>query len=97
MWPLQYRVAQPGEVLAGGAKVLNLVDLGDVYLTFFLPETVETASERQKMMFRVKVQINHDLLHKYFKQVKTGLLGVAWLKNDSNATWPENLQIKVPE
>jgi HlyD family secretion protein len=134
---IQYRVAQPGEVLAGGGKVLNLVDLGDVYLTFFLPETVvgkvaigsevrvvldalpkyvipaevsyvsstaqftpktvETASERQKMMFRVKAQINNELLHKHFKQVKTGLPGIAWLKIDPNATWPENLQIKVPE
>jgi hypothetical protein len=36
---VQFRVAQPGEVLAAGAKVLNLVDLNDVYLTFFLPET----------------------------------------------------------
>ena len=134
---IQYRVAQPGEVLAGGGKVLNLVDLGDVYLTFFLPETVvgkvaigsevhlvldalpqfvipaevsyvsstaqftpktvETASERQKMMFRVKAQINHELLHKHFKQVKTGLPGIAWLKIDPNAKWPENLQVKVPE
>lgn len=34
---VQYRVAQPGEVLAGGATVLNMVDLGDVYMTFFLP------------------------------------------------------------
>jgi len=34
---VQYRVAQPGEVLAGGGRVLNLVDLGDVYMTFFLP------------------------------------------------------------
>jgi HlyD family secretion protein len=134
---IQYRVAQPGEVLAGGGKVLNLVDLSDVYLTFFLPETVvgkvaigsevhvildalpdyvipatvsyvsstaqftpktvETASERQKMMFRVKAQINRELLRKHFKQVKTGLPGVAWLKIDPNATWPENLLIKVPE
>ena len=36
---VQYRVAQPGEVLAAGGKVLNLVDLSDVYMTFFLPET----------------------------------------------------------
>lgn len=36
---VQYRVAQPGEALAGGGTVLNLVDLGDVYMTFFLPET----------------------------------------------------------
>jgi HlyD family secretion protein len=35
---VQYRVAQVGEVLPGGGKVLNMVDLTDVYMTFFLPE-----------------------------------------------------------
>lgn len=134
---IQYRVAQPGEVVAGGGKVLNLVDLSDVYLTFFLPETavgkvaigsevhlildaipqyvlpaevsyvsstaqftpktVETASERQKLMFRVKAKIDHELLHKHFKQVKTGLPGMAWLKLDPNKEWPEKYRIKVPE
>lgn len=34
---VQYRVAQPGEVVASGGRVLNLVDLGDVFMTFFLP------------------------------------------------------------
>jgi len=34
---IQYRVAQPGEVLSAGGRVLNLVDLGDVYMTIFLP------------------------------------------------------------
>ncbi len=34
---IQYRIAQPGEVVAAGGRVLNLVDLGDVYMTFFLP------------------------------------------------------------
>ena len=33
---VQYRVAQPGEVLSAGGVVLNLIDLGDVYMTFFL-------------------------------------------------------------
>ena len=134
---VQYRVAQPGEVLAGGGKVLNLVDLGDVYMTFFLPETavgklalgsevrivldaapqyviptkvsyvasvaqftpktVETASERQKLMFRVKAQISRELLQKNLKQIKTGLPGMAWLKLDPQAKWPANLEIKVPE
>ncbi len=115
---VQYRIAQPGEVLAGGGKVLNLVDLADVYMTFFLPETVagrvalgadvrvvldaapdyvipakvsyvasvaqftpktvETASERQKLMFRVKAQIDPGLLRQHLEQVKTGLPGVAW-------------------
>jgi len=35
---VQYRVAQVGEVLPAGGKVLNMVDLTDVYMTFFLPE-----------------------------------------------------------
>lgn len=134
---VQYRVAQPGEVLASGGKVLNLVDLGDVYLTFFLPEsavgkvalgsevrvildaapqyvipaqisyvasvaqftpkTVETASERQKLMFRVKAQFGRPLLQKNLKMVKTGLPGVAWLKLDAKAEWPESLAIKLPQ
>ena len=134
---VQYRIAQPGEVLAAGGKVLNLVDLGDVYMTFFLPETVvgkvplgsevhivldaarqyvipakisyvasvaqftpktvETASERQKLMFRVKAQISRELLQKHLKVVKTGLPGVAWLKLDATAKWPVNLEIKLPE
>ena len=37
---IQYRIAQPGEVLSSGGRVLNLVDLTDVYMTFFLPEEV---------------------------------------------------------
>ena len=37
---VQVRVAQPGEVLAAGGRVLNLLDLSDVYMTFFVPETV---------------------------------------------------------
>lgn len=134
---VQYRVAQPGEVLGGGGKVLNMVDLSDVYMTFFLPETVagkvalggevrilldaapgyvipaqvsfvasvaqftpktvETASERQKLMFRVKARIAPELLKQHLKQVKTGLPGVAWLKLDSQAEWPQALKVKVPE
>jgi HlyD family secretion protein len=35
---VQYRIHQPGEVLPAGGKVLNMVDLTDVYMTFFLPE-----------------------------------------------------------
>jgi HlyD family secretion protein len=34
---VQYRVSQPGEVLSAGGKVLNMIDLNDVYMTFFLP------------------------------------------------------------
>ncbi len=117
---IQYRVVQPGEVIAAGGRVLNLLDLTDVYMTFFLPtryagqltlqsearivvdalpqwsipasisyiadvaqftpKTVETASEREKMMFRVKARIPAELLQKHIQQVKTGLPGVVWVR-----------------
>lgn len=32
-----YRLAQPGEVLGSGGKLLTLVNLGNVYMEFFLP------------------------------------------------------------
>ncbi len=34
---VEYRVAQPGEVVSNGGRVLTMVDLTDVYMTFFLP------------------------------------------------------------
>ncbi|MBN9114095.1 MAG: HlyD family efflux transporter periplasmic adaptor subunit, partial [Pandoraea sp.] len=134
---VQFRVAQPGEVLAAGGKVLNLVDLSDVYMTFFLPETVagrlamgadvrivldaapqyvipatlsfvsstaqftpktvETESERQKLMFRVRAQIAPELLQQHLTLVKTGLPGVAWVKTDRQVPWPPQLQTKLPQ
>ena len=35
-----YRLAEPGEVLGVGGKVFTLLDLTDVYMVLFLPETV---------------------------------------------------------
>jgi HlyD family secretion protein len=132
---VQYRVVQPGEVVGGGGRVLSLIDLSDVYMTFFLPtavvgrvalgtevrlvldaapqyviparvsfvadmaqftpKTVETASERQKLMFRVRAQIPPELLRKYITQVKTGLPGMAYIRLDSKAQWPAHLQVKA--
>lgn len=132
---IQYRVSEPGEVLASGGKVLNMVDLTDVYMTFFLPEesagkvkigaearilldalpdipipasitfvssvaqftpkTVETQIERQKLMFRVKARIDPELLRKYIDYVKTGLPGVAWVKINPAAQWPDFLKLRT--
>jgi HlyD family secretion protein len=132
---VQYLIARPGEVLGSASKVLSLIDLTDVYMTFFLPEalagrvpigtevrvildaapsfvipakisfvssvaqftpkTVETASEREKLMFRVRAQIDRDLLLRHQEQVKTGLPGVAWVRIDSNAVWPPYLAVHV--
>ena len=35
---IQFRLAEPGEVLGAGGRVLTLIDLDDSYMTFFLPE-----------------------------------------------------------
>ncbi|MDX5375407.1 MAG: HlyD family efflux transporter periplasmic adaptor subunit [Gammaproteobacteria bacterium] len=134
---VQYRVAQPGEVLSPGGVVLNMVDLTDVYMTFFLPteqagrvalgaeahlvldaapqyvipaevsfvadvaqftpKTVETAEERQKLMFRIKARIDPDLLRKYLHQVKTGLPGMAHVRLDPQVEWPPELQVRLPQ
>lgn len=134
---VQYRVAQPGEVVSSGGVVLNMVDLGDVYMTFFLPtakagkialgtearlvldaapqyvipaeisfvsdvaqftpKTVETAEERQKLMFRLKARIDPSLLRRHLRQVKTGLPGMAYVPLEASAVWPGNLQIRLPE
>lgn len=134
---VQYRVAQPGEVLSPGGVVLNMVDLADVYMTFFLPteqagrvalgtearlvldaapqyvipaqisfvadvaqftpKTVETAEERQKLMFRIKAKIAPDLLRKHLHQVKTGLPGMAYVRLDPRVDWPLELQVTLPQ
>ncbi|WP_448872940.1 HlyD family secretion protein [Desulfobulbus propionicus] len=133
---IQYRVAQPGEVLSGGGKVLNLLNLADVSMSFFLPteksgklglgsevrlvldaapqyvipaeisyvadvaqftpKTVETSSERQKLMFRIKARIKPELLRRHITQVKTGLPGMAYVRLDPARSWPERLQVRLP-
>ncbi len=42
-------------------------------------------------MFRIKVKIPEDLLRAYASRVKTGLPGVAYVRLDANAAWPETL------
>jgi HlyD family secretion protein len=37
---IQYKLAQPGEVLQSGGRILTLLDLSDVYLTIFVPAQV---------------------------------------------------------
>jgi HlyD family secretion protein len=61
----------------------------------FTPKTVETASERQKLMFRVRAQIAPELLEPYTEQIKTGVPGVAWIQLDPQAPWPETLPLTV--
>lgn len=131
-----YRLAEPGEILAAGGKVLTVLELTDVYMTIYLPANqvgkviigsdarikldaiseftlpatvsfvapraqftpreVETRSEREKLMFRIKVKIDPELLKARIERVKTGLPGVAYVRLDQNGEWPEQLQVKLP-
>lgn len=123
-----YRLAQKGEVLSTGGKVMTLLDLSNVYMEIFLPaadagvlqigavarivldiapdlaiparvtfvspqaqftpKQVETRSERDKLMFRVKLQIPTELVLKNIERVKTGLRGIGYVRADSNIPWP---------
>jgi HlyD family secretion protein len=62
----------------------------------FTPKTVETAIERQKLMFRVKARIDPVLLKRHIHSVKTGLPGVATVRLDPRAAWPLALRTRVP-
>ncbi len=64
----------------------------------FTPKQVETPSERDKLMFRVKVRVPRTLVLKYIERVKTGVRGVAYVRlgGGEKSEWPAFLQ-KLPE
>jgi HlyD family secretion protein len=61
----------------------------------FTPKAVETRSERDKLMFRVKARIDTALLENHAADVRTGLPGLAYVRLDPKADWPAELN-KVP-
>ena len=123
-----YRLTEPGEVLAVGGKVLTVIDLNNVYMTLFLPQTivgkvpigaearivldalpeqviksrisfvadkaqftpkeVETRSEREKLVFRIKAKV----LTPGSQVLKPGMPGMTFIRYDKNASWPEHLK-----
>jgi HlyD family secretion protein len=134
---IEYKLVRTGEVVAAGAPVVTLLDLGDVYMTVFVParvagklaigdearmvldpapdyvvpvtvsfvateaqftpKAVETADERDKLMFRVKLKVAPALLRQFEARVKTGVRGVAYLRTSSAAQWPADLAPKLPK
>lgn len=132
-----YRLAEEGEVLGNGGKVLTLVNLGDVYMEIYLPaqdavkakigadarivfdilpeyaarakvsfvapeaqftpKTVETQSERDKLMFRVKLSVPPERVLPYIERVKTGIRGVGYVRLDDTVAWPERLDRRLPK
>ncbi len=62
----------------------------------FTPKYVETKSERDKLMYRVKLQIPVPILKKYSGLVKSGITGIAYVRTDPKAAWPDNLKVSLP-
>jgi HlyD family secretion protein len=62
----------------------------------FTPKEVETRTEREKLMFRVKVRIAPALLAKHSAIMKTGVPGVAYVRLGTEVAWPESLQVRLP-
>ena len=62
----------------------------------FTPKQVETLSERQQLVFRVRVRIPDDLVAGRIEHVKTGLRGRAVIRLDRNTAWPEALERRIP-
>ncbi len=131
-----YRLAEEGEVLGSGGKVLTLVNLGDVYMEIYLPahdavkaklgadarivldvapeyaarakvtfvapeaqftpKEVETRSERDKLMFRVKLSVPPERILPVIERIKTGIRGVGYVRLDDSAAWPERLDRPFP-
>jgi HlyD family secretion protein len=131
-----YRLAEEGEVLGSGGKVLTLVNLGDVYMEIYLPaqdavkakmgaearivldvapeyaarakvsfvapeaqftpKQVETRSERDKLMFRVKLSVPPERILPFIERIKTGIRGVGYVRLDDSAAWPERLDRSLP-
>lgn len=58
----------------------------------FTPKQVETKSEREKLMFRVKIQLPRDFASQYVERIKTGVRGVGYVKVQDSAEWPPWLQ-----
>lgn len=126
-----YKIAQNGEMISSGGRVLVALDLMNTYMTIFLPtsqaglvnigsdarivldalpkvaipatvtfvspqaqftpKAIETQTEREKLMFRIKVKIDSSLLKEHFNKIKTGLPGVAYVRLNSKTPWPESL------
>jgi HlyD family secretion protein len=63
----------------------------------FTPKSVETAEEREKLMFRVKLQADPEVLSKYHRHVKTGVRGLGFVRTDPKVPWPAELEVKLPQ
>ena len=62
----------------------------------FTPKEVETRSERDKLMFRVKLSVPPERILPVIERIKTGIRGVGYVRLDDSAAWPERLDRPLP-
>ncbi|MGR6981100.1 HlyD family secretion protein [Testudinibacter sp. P27/CKL/0425] len=133
---VEYKIAEVGNVIPAGGKVVSLLNLDDVSMNLFFsaptvnnialnsearivldgtdtvwpatvsyiaadaqftPKYVETAEEREKLVFKVKLQISSQLAQQYSDYLRGGMTGNGYVLTDKNAEWPEALQPKLPQ
>jgi HlyD family secretion protein len=63
----------------------------------FTPKTVETKTEREKLMFRVRARIDPDWLRGRSDAVSSGLPGVAYVLDDPATQWPDWLHVSATQ
>lgn len=61
----------------------------------FTPKQVETRSEREKLMFRVKIKVPPKIVSAFIDYIKTGVRGVGYVKLDESTQWPSWLQASI--
>jgi HlyD family secretion protein len=59
----------------------------------FTPKYVETQNERDKLLYRVKLQIPIDVARRYSGVLKSGMTGNGYVRTDTSAPWPQDLSV----
>jgi HlyD family secretion protein len=62
----------------------------------FTPKQVETRSERDKLMFRIKLHVPSEIVLPYIERIKTGVRGMGYVRLDDAVAWPEFLERPLP-
>jgi len=133
---VEYKIAQVGNVVGSGSKVVSLLDFSDASMAIFLPtaqvgslkvgdearikldgvdavfpakisfiateaqftpKNVETANERAKLMFKVKLRIPKETALQYKGLLKGGMVGNGYVRTNRQQAWSADLAVKLPQ
>ena len=61
----------------------------------FTPKAVETADEREQLVFEVRLSVKASGLGKYAAYAKVGLPGLGYVRTNPQEAWPKNLEVKA--